>query len=521
MLEWIYYSDPGHRKRKRAMSKDKGLQVVRLGIDSHQERVVYLSAQCHVVQSEGFTSHSRVRVATAQRDIIASVNITHNGLVTSGQAAFSEAAWRALALTGDETVMIKHAQPVASMSHVRSKLYGGELDYPACYDIVEDIQAGRYSDIQLSSFVSSCTADRLSNKETLALTQAMIDVGERIDWQRPMVLDKHCVGGLPGNRTTPIVVAILAACGLTMPKTSSRAITSPAGTADTMEVLTNVELTRAHMEQVVDQEGACLAWGGSVSLSPADDVIIRVERALNLDSEGQLVASVLSKKVAAGSTHVLIDIPVGPTAKVRSFEQAKRLEEKLILTGEALGLTIRAHRSDGTQPVGRGIGPALEARDVLAVLNNASDAPSDLKDRALYLAGILLEMSGRCNVNEGVALATQTLLSGEALQKFIAICEAQGGMKEIPSARHQKAFTASRSGIVTHFNNRCLAQLARLAGAPNSPVAGVELLVRLGDRVEKGQTLFRVHSHAKGEMEYAWDFLRQHQDCCQVSGETV
>lgn len=503
------------------MKKVKGLEVLRVGIDSHQERIVYLNSDCHVVQSEGFTSHSRVRVDSGNHSIIATVNITHDGLVTSHQAAFSEAAWLALNLNGDETVIIKHAQPVSSMSHVRSKLYGGKLDYNACYEIVKDIQAGRYSDIQLSSFVSSCTADRLSNSETLALTQAMIDVGERMSWDQSMVLDKHCVGGLPGNRTTPIVVAIVAVCGLVMPKTSSRAITSPAGTADTMEVLTNVELTQVQMKEVVDTEGACLAWGGSVSLSPADDIIIRIERALNLDSEGQLVASVLSKKVAAGSTHVLIDIPVGPTAKVRSFEQAKKLEEKLISTGKGLGLKVMVHRSDGSQPVGRGIGPALEARDVLAVLKNAHDAPDDLRDRAVYLAGLMLEMAGLCDLGKGTDKAKEVLLSGAAYAKFKAICEAQGAFKEIPISSHQFDHCAERSGIVTHFNNRCLAQLARLAGAPNSKVAGVDVLVRLGDRVEKGQPLFRLHANAKGEMDYALDFLSQHSDCCQVSGETV
>lgn len=503
------------------MKKIKGLDVLRLGIDSHQERIVYLNADCHVVQSEGFTSHSRVRVDSGSDSIIATVNITHNGLISSHQAGFSEAAWLALNLNGDEAVIIKHAQPVNSMSHVRSKLYGGELDYSACYEIVKDIQAGRYSDIQLSSFVSACTADRLSNPETLALTQAMINVGEQMSWDQTMVLDKHCVGGLPGNRTTPIVVAIVAACGLTMPKTSSRAITSPAGTADTMEVLTNVELTQDQMKTVVDTEGACLAWGGSVSLSPADDIIIRIERALNLDSEGQLVASVLSKKVAAGSTHVLIDIPVGPTAKVRSFEQAKKLEEKLISTGQGLGLHVVVHRSDGSQPVGRGIGPALEARDVLLVLQNSDQAPEDLRDRAVYLAGLMLELAEVCESGKGQDKAREVLLSGAAYDKFKAICEAQGGLNEIPTSSHQFEHCAPQSGIVTHFNNRCLAQLARLAGAPNSKVAGVDVLVRLGDRVEKGQPLFRLHANAKGEMDYALDFLNQHSDCCQVSGETV
>ncbi|MCV6606385.1 MAG: thymidine phosphorylase, partial [Porticoccaceae bacterium] len=207
------------------------------------------------------------------------------------------------------------------------------------------------------------------------------------------MLDKHCVGGLPGNRTTPVVTAIIAANDLTMPKTSSRAITSPAGTADTMETITTVQLEFEQMRNVVETEGACLAWGGSVSLSPTDDIVIRVERALDLDSEGQLVASVISKKVAAGSKQVLIDIPVGPTAKVRSQAMAQNLRRLLEKTGAALGLEVRTVVTDGSQPIGTGIGPALEARDVLQVLANDGHAPQDLREKSLLLAGEMLEMA--------------------------------------------------------------------------------------------------------------------------------
>ncbi len=215
------------------------------------------------------------------------------------------------------------------------------------------------------------------------------------------MVDKHSVGGLPGNRTTPIVVSIVTSCGLTMPKTSSRAITSPAGTADTMETLAPVALDLATMRRVVEQEGGCIAWGGAVRLSPADDILISVERALDLDSEGQLIASVLSKKIAAGSSHVVLDIPVGPTAKVRNAEDAHRIAQGLVEVAEAFGLKAKPVFTDGTQPVGRGIGPALEARDVLAVLDNAAHAPHDLRERAVLLAATLLELAGKAPEGTG------------------------------------------------------------------------------------------------------------------------
>ena len=128
----------------------------------------------------------------------------------------------------------------------------------------------------------------------------MVDAGERLSWSAPIVVDKHSVGGLPGNRTTPIIVAIAASLGLTMPKTSSRAITSPAGTADMMETLAPIHLTWQRSVAWSNRKGGCIVWGGAVKLSPADDILIRVERALDLDTEGQMIASVLSKKKSGG-----------------------------------------------------------------------------------------------------------------------------------------------------------------------------------------------------------------------------
>ena len=295
----------------------------------------------------------------------------------------SQIAAKKLKVSDGETLYVSHLEPIESLSFVRSKIYNQRLDYKAYKDIITDIIEGDYSNIHLSAFITACAGDRMDIDEISDLTKAMITSGKQLDWKKEIVVDKHCIGGLPGNRTTPIVVAIAAAYGLTMPKTSSRAITSPAGTADTMEVLTNVTLNGEEIKQVVEKEGGCLVWGGTAELSPADDILIKVEKALDIDSEGQLIASVLSKKAAAGATHVVIDIPVGETAKVRSEKAAKKLKEHMEVVGDSVGLKIKVVITDGSQPVGRGIGPNLEAVDVLSVLQNREDAPQDLKELSL------------------------------------------------------------------------------------------------------------------------------------------
>jgi thymidine phosphorylase len=342
-----------------------------LGIHTYREKALFMRSDCHICRSLGFTVQSRVRVALGTRALVATVNVVGGDLLREGEAGLSEAAWQALDASPGDTIIVSHPAPIESLSHLRAKVYGHRLDDTAMREIMADVVAGNYSDLQLAAFVTACAGDRLDADETVALTRAMIDVGTRMTWPRPPVMDKHCVGGLPGNRTTLVVVPIVAAAGLTIPKTSSRAITSPAGTADTMETLAPVTLDSAAMRRVVEREGGCVVWGGSVGLSPADDMLISVERPLDLDSEGQLVASVLSKKAAAGSTHVVIDMPVGATAKVRSSTAAERLGSRLERVGRAIGIEVRILVTEGDQPVGRGIGPALEARDVLVSTCNS------------------------------------------------------------------------------------------------------------------------------------------------------
>jgi thymidine phosphorylase len=487
-------------------SEPHRLKVRRLGIDTQDETVVFMHKDCHVCRSEGFTAHKRILLRARDRHVIATLYQVKTDLVRDGEAALSESAWERLGVADGDEISIAHPEPLQSLSHVRSMIFGNRLDKTALRGIVGDVVDGKYSDIHLASFITACSARPLSHDEVLALTKAMIDAGERLSWSADIIVDKHSVGGLPGNRTTPIIVAIVAALGLTMPKTSSRAITSPAGTADTMETMAPVELDTRAIHRVVEREGGCIVWGGAVRLSPADDIFIRVERALDLDPEGQLIASVLSKKIAAGSTHLVLDLPIGPTAKLRSHAAAMKLSAGLLATAEAFGVRAKVIPSDGTQPIGRGIGPALEARDVLSVLQGLPHAPQDLRRRAIELAGAIIELSGQTPEGHGEELAAQVLDDGRAWVKFQKICEAQGGMRVPPSSNYRQPLLAERSGNVMAIDNRKIASLAKLAGAPDAKAAGVELHMRLGDPVTRSQPLCTVHAEAPGELAYAMDY---------------
>jgi thymidine phosphorylase len=491
------------------------MRARRLGIDTQFEAVIFMRKDCHVCRAEGFTAHARIQVRHGDRVIVATLYQVTSDLLHHNEAGFSEAAWRRLHLTDGGEITVAHPPLLESLNMVRGKIYGRRFDAASLHRIVNDIAAGQYSDIYLSSLITACAARPFDIDEMVWLTRAMVDVGDVLQWHARPVMDKHCIGGLPGNRTTPIVVAIAATCGLTIPKTSSRAITSPAGTADTMETMAPVALDTATMRKVVEREGGCIVWGGAVRLSPADDILIRVERALDLDSEAQLVSSVLSKKIAAGSTHLVLDLPLGPTAKIRTAEVADAVTNSLLEVSKIFGLETRVLRTDGTQPIGRGIGPALEAQDVLAVLQNAPQAPMDLRDKAVALAGVLLEMAG-C-AEDGSALAAEVLRDGRAWRKFQAICSAQGGMRVPPQSSHRHPILSARNGRIIAINNRKIARVAKLAGAPDAKAAGVELHCQLGDNVDVGQPLYTIHAEAPGELDYALAYVSMNRDIITIS----
>ena len=492
------------------------LKARRLELFTQHEPIVLMRTDCHVCRSEGLSPRSQVLLSAGERQVYATLFQMGGELLAIDEVALSEAAWALLGVAEGDQIVVRHAPPLASMASVRRRIYGNRLDKLSLQSIVADVAARRYTDVHLAAFLTATSALPLDEPETLALTQAMVEVGDRLSWAAETVLDKHCIGGLPGNRTTPIVVAIVAACGLTIPKTSSRAITSPAGTADTMETLAPVELDLATMRRVVGREGGCVAWGGAVRLSPADDVFISVERVLDVDTEGQLIASVLSKKIAAGSNRVVLDIPVGPTAKVRSEEAGRGLAGRLTAVAAHFGLEARCIQTDGTQPVGRGIGPALEAIDILAVLQNAPGAPQDLRRRACLLAGAALELGGAAAEGEGAVLAERVLADGRAWTKFQAICEAQGGMRIPPRAALQEPITATKSGRVININNRKISTLAKLAGAPDVKAAGLTLQVRLGDEVAAGAPLVTVHADSQGELGYALSYAAANADLIEI-----
>lgn len=442
----------------------------------------------------------RVYLETNKGKAIAVLDVIKQGLVKKGYIGLFKEAEKSLLIKKGSLVHVTPARKPKSVDYIKKKAQGKTLDEKEYFSIVKDIVNNELSEVELTYFLSTVDMRGMTEKEISYMTKALVNTGELIKTPKgSIVADKHCIGGVPNNRTTMIVIPIIAAAGITIPKTSSRAITSPAGTADTMEALCSVDLTLKQMQAQIKKIGACIAWGGSLNLAPADDKIIRVEKPLSIDAQGLMMSSVLAKKLSVGSTHVLIDIPYGRGAKVETKKSAELLKTKFERIGKLLGMKVKAILTDGRQTIGRGIGPTLEAKDVMSVLKNEEDCPKDLKEKSILMAGMLLDFTGVTKNNQGKNIAKEILESGLAYNKMQEIINEQGA-KKLKKARFTEEVKAKKTGTIRYIDNKKISKLARIAGAPLSYEAGLYLCKKVGSKVKRGECLYVAYANSKDKL---------------------
>jgi len=454
----------------------------------------------------------RIKIKFEKKETTAVIDIAQGKAVPKGYIGLFEEVLAKLSLKEKNIVEIDLAEKPASVYYIKDKLEGKHLNKNEINSIIKDVVIGKLSAIELTYFVGACYTKGMSMEETIALTEAIVKNGNQLKLDKYPILDKHCSGGVPGNRTTMLVVPIVAAAGFTIPKTSSRSITSPAGTADTMEVLTKVSLSVEKMRNIVRKTKGCIIWGGGVNLAAADDKLIRIRHPLSLDPEGMLLSSILAKKAAVNATHVLIDIPIGRDTKIKTRKKALRLKKQFTKIGKKLGMKIKVVITPGNQPIGNGIGPALEARDVLYVLRRDTKRPLDLEKKAIEMAVILLKMAGLKNAGKKVI---EILESGAAYNKMKEIIKEQGGNPKInPEDIHigkcSYTFNSPKAGMITDIDNFTISKIARIAGAPKDKGAGILLHdKREGDFIRKGEPIMTIYAENETKLKYALNILKK------------
>ncbi len=466
----------------------------------HPKRVALINKEDAGIIGVG--SGQRIIVGHGSTDLIAFVYLSD--IVGNGEIWINERLSKDLNVGNGENVSVFSAPQPQSIDYIRKKMYGNKLTKDEIDTIVRDIVMENLSDIELSAYVSSIQTIGLDSEEITNMVNAMVNAGETIKFDHD-VYDVHSIGGIPGNKYALLTVPIVASAGLKIPKTSSRAISSPAGTADVMEVLARVDLKANEIKKIVEEVGGTLTWGGAMNLAPADDKIIRVEHPLGIDPYPQVIASVLAKKKATGINYLLIDIPMGPETKVQNEERARDLASRFIEIGNRLNIHVECAITYGGQPLGRAVGPALEAMEAMKALEGIPTSNSMIV-KAIELASMIIEMGGVAEFNKGKDLARQILNSGRAREKFLEIINAQGSKgieksDEIPVGEFQYDLTSSMDGYISYVSNRSIVQLARSLGAPKDKGAGIWVYKKIGDKVERNETVLKFYAEKKDKLE--------------------
>ncbi|MDD4983999.1 MAG: AMP phosphorylase [Candidatus ainarchaeum sp.] len=442
-----------------------------------------------------------------QESIGVVVNVSKN-FVKKGELGVYKDVFEAIKPSKELYVGIsKHLD---SVTYIKKKLQNQKLTYDEIKCIVDDINNNYLSQIEMASFMTAVYINGFDLDESYSMADSILKSGNIIDFNKPNIVDKHCIGGING-RATMLVVPIIAAAGLTMPKTSSRAITSAAGTADSMEVLANVNLSFEDMKRILDKTNGFIAWGGALDIAPVDDKIIKIEYPLSLDPHGQVIASVLAKKASVGAKKVIIDLPVGPELKVKTIDEARKLAEGFVIVGRKLGMEVKSLITNGSVPSGPAFGCALEAKQVLEILEGK--VHDNLAEKACELAGILLEMGGKAKEGEGLKKAKQILNSGQALKKMKEIIAAQGEIcsssEKVPISDKFIDVYAETSGYVSDMSIKGLNQIARFAGAPSDKLAGVLLHVRPHSDINRGDKLYTIYGTNLDKLQFAYAYAKK------------
>ncbi len=495
------------------------MRLRRLPLFAGRTHCAYLPAKGEIVNGFDYLGPGRIEISGATASIRSNVQVVDSSALLGGdEIGLSAEAFDELGLSEGSEVTIRRTPSPESRVALTRKIQGGELTEEQYHTLIRDIVEARYPDGEVAAFLVAAT-QKLSDDEVIALARVRTRFAQKITWPDKIVVDKHSMGGIPGSRITLIVVPIVAAHGaFLMPKTSSRAITSAAGTADAMEALARVELNPTELRACVEKARGCIAWNGRLNHSVVDDVMNAITRPLGIDSNRWSVASILSKKLTAGSTHVIVDLPYGPRAKLKSEAEAAELAQLFETVGSGLGLVVKAFPTDGSRPIGRGIGPALECRDVGWVLDNDPQAPADLVEKALFFASRILAWDPALgSIAAGRARAEELLRSGAARTAFERIIDAQG-RREPPVAPGLLVHTvrSPKAGTVTEIDGWAVAGIARRAGAPFDKAAGIDLRRHVGDTVAAGDPLFAIHASASSDLDEA-KAMAEECDCYVIS----
>ena len=431
--------------------------------------------------------------------------VVAEGMIEDGVIGISQYDSEWLNIKDGENVVVSIRRSPVSLDYIKTKMGGNTWSQNEIYAITNDISRRAYTSLEIASFALTSQFQGYSSQETADFAKAMAECGNQFDFQEK-AFDKHSIGGIPGNKVSLLIVPIVAAAGLLIPKTSSRAITSPSGTADSMEVLADVTFSPEEMTEIAPKTRGMIVWNAPLKLSPMDDIVIGVKKFLDIDPQEQMMASIVSTKIAMGIDNMVIDVPTGAGSKMENQQVALDFAHKFIGLSRRVGIDTEGMLTLGSHPLGRNIGPALEAKEAIEILEGKVN--ESVLNKSAELAGTLLEMGGLASPSNGARVAKEVVKSGKALSKMQEIIEAQGGEKSIKSSEIQigsysHTIKSARNGYVYAIKNLVTKKVCAAAGTPSTKRAGMIIHVRLGDFVKKGDALITIYSDSETKLSSA------------------
>lgn len=498
------------------------LKIKHLGLSSGNVSIVVMDDEDAF--SCGINPGDRVRVLPIGQNgkpdgtgVIAIVDIaTSSALIQRGEVGLYDETTQVLKLDPKADKLDIHlSSKPKSFEAIKKKIKGKTLTTQEINEIIKDCTDGNLLPIEMASFITAMEIRDATDQEVVDLTIAMAQSGEILDFGSE-VYDKHSTGGVPGNKVTLIIVPIIAAAGLFIPKTSTRAITSPSGTADSFEVLAPVSFSKEKVLEILRTEKVGILWGGALDSAPADNALIHIEKPLNMDPFPLMIASIICKKMSMGVKKMVLDIPCGKGTKFPTQDDGRKYALRFKEIAKRVGIDCVCLLTSASQPIGHAVGPAIEAREAMRCLKNPEKGSTSLKNKSVELAGILLEMAGKVTEGKGKDMALDILNSGKAYEAMKRIIKAQGGDPEIdpesievgPYVNEAKA---TEDSIVTGVENEFINRIAKIAGCPGSKKAGIEIVHKIGQKFKKGDVIFRIFSDNKALLAEAVEYYNSHK----------
>jgi len=464
----------------------------------------------------GFREGESIMIGFGEIELYADVMET-DSKVPEGCIGLFEEIWKEYDLDEGTSIFVDVHEPSPSLSAISKKLMGKTLTKSELEGIMKDIGTRQLRETEIAFFISTFFNPGFNDDEIYWMTKGMAESGDTLSFKGirgngDLVADKHSIGGVAGKAITPTLVPILVEGGLIVPNTSTRAITSPAGTTDILEVVMPVALDKEKVLEVVKKTGGCMFWGGSLKLSPADDVIINVERSLRIQEFQKVLVSIVAKKVCMGITNVLIDLPYGKGSKVESPDDVAMLDKQFRKLFKKFGIECETIKRPIKGPDGRSIGPNLEIKEALRLLERTEDRSLELEKVVLEMAGKIFENTKKARIGEGKQMAEEILDSGRALEKFWEIAFAQGATKRVNSTdihggKLRYSLLSDRDGVIKRIDNITLVTITRALGSPAIKEAGIRIEKMPGETVKKGEPLLTMYATTENRLLAGKGFL--------------